>query len=144
MALGQNIDVSWYVPGRVLYGAGSLDRDQMLARNRQFLEVMQAEGQPPQVHFLIDHNGRYTPRDLLRPPHLMHYYINLGDDEIREKLVTHPLCGWVMSIGTPTTALKMAGAATSKRHQYQWKTVKTLDEALAFLKRQDESLRDLL
>lgn len=138
------VHLSWYLKGRIIYTPGTLDRDDMVERNRLTLALIEAEGEPPYVHVLIDHSCKeYKAEDLQDRARSLKYYVQLGEEEVRQKLLTHPLFGWVISIATPTASLKMAGTVSSQQRNYRWHSVSTLDEALEFLQSRDPSLPDL-
>lgn len=137
------VEVWWYLPGRILYSPGSLVKEDIAARNAIALEMIESEGQPPMVHTLIDHTNRYSADDLRAQPRQASYYTSASSDEVRQNLISHPLLGWVLSINTPTSALKMAGTVMSQQSSYRWRSFETLDDALDFLQRIDPTLPDL-
>jgi len=137
------VEVGWLLPGRVLYSPGTTDRDAMGERNARTLALIEAEGQPPLVHSIIDHSSRYTPDEIAQQPKQFMYYTTLGSDEVRQRLLNHPMLGWVISVATPNAGLKMAGAVASQQHNYRWHSVPTLEDAFAFLQERDVSLPDL-
>jgi len=138
-----SVEVCWYLPGRILYSPGSLLKEDIAQRNALVLEMIETEGQPPMVHSLIDHTNRYTAEDLQARPRQASYYVSLSQDEVRQRLIGHPLLGWVLSINTPTSALKMAGAVMSQQSNYRWRSFDSLDAALDFLQQIDMTLPDL-
>jgi hypothetical protein len=137
------VEIWWYVPGRILYSPGSTDKADIAERNAKALALIEAEGKPPQVHTLIDHTNRYSAADLPHQPRLLKYYIPDDTDELRQKLISHPLLGWVVSINTPNVALKLAGAVVSQQSHYRWKSCTSLEEALEFLENIDLTLGKL-
>lgn len=133
--------VQWLIPGRVLYAPGTTDTAIMAERTRLTLELIEKSGQPPMVHTLIDHRNRYTPEQIASQPKSMTAYTKFADDAIRERLIAHPLFGWVISVATPNMGLKMAGRSQS-RH-YRWHSVDTWAEAIHFLMERDTTLTEL-
>jgi hypothetical protein len=136
-------EIWWYVTGRILYSPGSTLKEDIAQRNAMALELIETEGQPPMVHTLIDHTKRYSAEELQTLPRQVQYYIFSDGNEVREKLIRHPMLGWVLSINTPTTALKMAGSVISQQDNYRWRHFDTLDEALDFLEQIDTTLGKL-
>lgn len=139
-----DIPVVWLLPGRICYSPGHADTRAMAIRNRKVLSLIESEGQKPFVHNLIDHSNRYTPQERAQQEQRLQYYMSIpNDDDIRDRLLSHPMLGWVISIATPNTGLKMAGAVISQQRNYRWHSVDTIAEALAFLQARDPSLPDL-
>jgi hypothetical protein len=137
------VQISWLVKGRVIYAAGTLDRDEIIERNRLSYALIEAEGQPPMVHILIDHSNRYTAEDLQHQIRSLSHYVKLDSDDQNEQLIKHPLLGWILSIANPSQSLKMAGAVRSQQYNYRWHSVDTLEDALDFLQERDGTLPDL-
>ncbi len=115
----------------------------MSERNGLILDLIESEGEPPMVHTLIDHANRYTPDELVHQPKKLKYYADLGNEEVRQRLLTHPMMGWVISVATPNVALKLAGVVSSQQRNYRWHSAATLEEALAFLQERDSTLPNL-
>ncbi len=138
-----DIVLSWLVPGRIIYTPGTADRDLIAARNGLILEMIESEGQPPMIHTIVDHTNRYSAEDLSSQSRSLKYYTQLGQEAIREKLLSHPLLGWIISVNTPNMALKMAGTVASQQRNYRWHSTNSLNDALDFLKGRDSSLPDL-
>jgi hypothetical protein len=134
--------VQWLIEGRIMRVPGSTSKEVMAERNRLVLEAIEEAGQAPMVHCLIDHRNQYSAEDLAAQPKLMRAYV-MDDDELRQKLLTHPMLGWVISIATPNTALKMAGTVSSQKDNYRWHSVPTFQEAVKWLESHDTSLPDL-
>lgn len=136
-----SVRLTWFLQGRILYSPGSVDREDIIQRNRLSLSMIETEGEEPFVHTLIDHTGRYQGGSVKQTGKLSHY-VNLGEEAVRDKLLSHPLLGWVISIQTPTV-LKMSGAVVSQKRNYRWHSVDSLEEALDFLQKRDPTLPDL-
>lgn len=137
------VEVWWYVPGRVLYSPGSVAPEDIAERNARSLDLIEREGQSPMVHTLIDHTNRYTPEELQQQPKLLHEYLKIDRSVIRERLISHPLNGWVLSIKPPNAAFKLAGAIISQQSHYRWRSFDSLEDALDFLQHTDATLPPL-
>ncbi len=137
------VEISWFLKGRVLYTPGTTVREEMSERNGLILELIESEGKSPLVHTLIDHTNRYNADELVRQPKRLNYYAELGYEEVRQRLHTHPMFGWVISVATPNVALKLAGTVASQQRNYRWHSTATLEEALDFLQERDVTLPDL-
>ncbi|MBC8170354.1 MAG: hypothetical protein H7X77_01730 [Anaerolineae bacterium] len=137
------VEVWWYVAGRVVYSPGSTAPEDIAERNARLLEMIESAGQPPMVHCLIDHTNRYTPEELQQQPKRLHEYLKIDRNEIREKLITHPLNGWVLSIKPPNPIFKLAGAVISQQSHYRWRSFDSLEDALDFLQHTDATLPPL-
>lgn len=140
--MSETMQVQWLIEGRIMRVPGSTSTEVMAERNRLVLEAIESEGQPPMVHCLIDHRNQYSAEDLAAQPKLARSYV-LADDEIRQKLLSHPMLGWVISIATPNMALKLAATISSQRDKYRWHTVQSFQEAIEWLESHDTSLPDL-
>jgi hypothetical protein len=140
--MSEAMQAKWLIEGRILRVPGSTSAEVMAERNRLVLEAIEAEGKAPLVHCLIDHRNQYTAEQLSSQPKLARNYL-LPDDEVRQKLLTHEMLGWVISIATPNVALKMAGTVMSQRDKYRWHTVKSFREAIEWLQSHDTTLPDL-
>jgi hypothetical protein len=140
--MSEAMQIQWLIEGRIMRVPGSTSTEVMAERNRLVLEAIETEGQPPMVHCLIDHRNQYTAEDLAAQPKLARSYV-MEDDELRQKLLSHPMLGWVISIATPNPALKMAASISSQRDKYRWHSVSTFQEALKWLESHDTSLPDL-
>lgn len=136
------MQAKWLIEGRILRVPGSTSAEVMAERNRLVLEAMESEGKPPMIHCLIDHRNQYTAEQLANQPKLARNYL-LDNDEVRQKLLSHPMLGWVISIATPNIALKMAGTIGSQQANYRWHSVKSFQEALDWLQVHDTTLPDL-
>jgi hypothetical protein len=138
-----SVQVWWHVPGRVLYSPGSTAAEDIAERNARVLEMIEREGKPPMVHLLIDHTNRYTPEELEKLPKRAQEYMQVDRNELRDRLISHPLMGWVLSVKTPTTAFKLAGAILSQQDHYRWRSMDSLEAALEFLSQMDPTLPSL-
>jgi hypothetical protein len=139
-----SVELAWYVPGRVIYTPGTPIKQEIAIRNAMVLEWLETEGEPPLVHVLIDHTNRYNTGQLREQTSArVADYVNLDNEEVRQKLLAHPLLGWIISVATPNPALKMAGTISSQQRNYRWHSVDTLRYALEFLNDRDSSLPDL-
>lgn len=140
--MGEPIQVEWLIEGRLLRVPGTTNREMMTYRNRLVLEAIERQGSKPMVHVLIDHRTSCTSGDEEAQPRSARDYI-LDHDEIRERLLSNPLLGWVISVATPNAGLKMAGTVTSQRDAYRWRSVATMEEALDWLQQVDGTLPNL-
>jgi hypothetical protein len=140
--MSDELKVEWLIEGRLMRVPGTLDRDVMAYRNHLVLAAIEATGKPPMVHCLIDHSNQYTPEQLADQPRRVTDYM-MTHDEVREKLLNHPLLGWVMSVATPNMGLKMAGTVQSQKDSYRWRTVASIQAALDWLQKVDVTLPDL-
>lgn len=134
-------DVSWYLPGRIIYCYDVLAVEERIARNRKILHLMDTEGQPPAVHTLIDFSstdhGNYATglQDMID--------LHESNDDlraVREALVQHPLQGWIISVGARNPALTANANVMAGRMHYNRRSVDTLEDAIAFLKKIDNTL----
>lgn len=135
------ISVFWHLPGRILYTYPAATAEDMLAREKQILHLLETEGQPPQVHLLIDCTA----------PEWKHHHTTIKEadtrlrtnDELRRMrhaIITHPLFGWVVSFGALDPSVQTVSGVMSIRNGYRRHVVETLDDARIFLKRVDPSL----
>lgn len=137
--------VRWHVPGHILYCYNVFNTDQMIMRNRNTFHLIESEGKPPHVHMLIDYSSTdiqaYSSdvRDLVRWATSSKEY-----EESRDKLIRHPLFGWVVAIGVHNRNIKISGKILSLRYNYKRKEVETLDEAMTFLKHVDPNIARIL
>ena len=136
-------EIRWFLKGKIVYSPGTPDAALISQRNRKVLEMIEAEGEGPLVHSLIDHIHSYGEPELTPQPRTMSYYIDLNDKEVQDRLIAHPMLGWVISIATPGAALKMAGTVISQQKNYRWRSVADVDAALALLQEMDSTLPDL-
>lgn len=138
------VQLSWYLPGRIILSSGTLEPEEIAERNRLLLALIESEGEPPFVHVLIDHTrSAYSEGDLEAHARSLSAYVKLDHEEVREKLLHHSRLGWVVSVATPTASLKMAGTISSQQRNYRWHSVDTFDEALEFLQSRDTTLPNL-
>jgi hypothetical protein len=136
-------EIWWYLKGRILYSPGSVSQEDIAERNAKALELIETEGLPPLVHTIIDHTNRYTAEELQNLPRQLRYYMTMHQSEVRQKLISHPLLGWVLSVNNPTVAFKLAGTVVSQQSNYRWRSFDTLEEALTFLETVDKTLPKL-
>ena len=134
--------VEWLIEGRLMRVPGSLDKDVMAYRNQIVLEAIETEGKPPMVHCLIDHRNQYTSEQLASQSNRLRDYL-MDNNEVRQKLLNHPMLGWVLSIATPNQGLKMAGTVQSQKDEYRWRSLATVQEAFDWLQKVDTTLPDL-
>lgn len=135
--------VEWLVPGRVLRVPGSTDQDVIVLRNRMLLTAINNEGQKPLVHCIIDHRNQYSAAQVQRQPLQMRYYMESADETTREKLLSNPMLGWVISVAIPNVAMKMAASVVSQQKNYRWRDVETIEAAFDWLSKVDSTLPDL-
>jgi hypothetical protein len=140
--MSDEFKVEWLIEGRLMRVPGSTDRDVMAYRNQLMLEAIEALGQPPMVHCLIDHTNQYSAEDFASQPRRVRDYM-MENDEVRQKLLSHPLLGWIMSVATPNVSLKMAGNIQSQKDEYRWRSVDSIQQALEWLQKVDKTLPDL-
>ena len=57
------------------------------------------------VHCLIDHTNQYTEEVLEKQPCKARDYVVVNNDA-RQKLVKHPMLGWIISIATPNVCIE--------------------------------------
>ena len=133
----------WYLPRHIIYAPGVAGQEPVLARNRDILELMNAQGQPPKVHILIDYRdmepeaGNTGLEDVLGRLRDSSEY-----DQILRSITQHPLIGWVVSIGSPAPKFRTAMNVLAIKDGINRHEVGTLEEAIDFLKGKDPSLRD--
>lgn len=133
------IEVSWMIEGRVIYARGTDSVDDMAARNHIYLQMIEEAGQPPMVHVIVDYTGAPSRNRLVG----IHYYVDspkLSLDEARSRLVAHPLLGWMVMVGAPNPSLKLAGRVLAAEGRYHRHHCDTLEEAFAFLEKEDATL----
>jgi hypothetical protein len=134
------VEVRWHVQGRILYSPGSVELEDIAARNAIVLEMIEQGGKPPLVHLIIDHTNRYTPEEIKNQPIRYAHYLKVDRNEVRERLLKNPLLGWVLSIAMPNIGLKTAAVVLSQKDNYRWRNFNTLEEAFEFLETVDSTL----
>ena len=135
------VEVRWYLPGRILYCYDVYSVEERIERNRKILHLMDTEGQPPKVHTLID----FSSTDYGNYPANLQDMIDLheSNDELRagrDALVQHPLQGWIISIGARNQTLTSNANVMAGRMHYNRRSVDTLEDALTFLQKIDNTL----
>lgn len=139
------IDISWYLPRRILYTYDAVSAEAMLDRNRRLLKLIEAEGLAPAVHVIIDYSQ--TPPEAYSKG--LAYFVERArsSDEfvrVREELVTHPLFGWVVAFGEPSALVDVGGSVMATKNRYRRHSADTLEDGLRFLKLIDPTLQDVL
>ena len=136
-----NTDVHWYLPGRIIYCYDVFTVEERIERNRKILHLIETEGQPPQVHTLIDFSstdyGNYAAnlQDMIAL-----YESNEELRAVRDAWCQHPLDGWTISVGARNQVYTSNANVMAGRMQYDRRSVDTLEDAIAFLKKVDKTL----
>lgn len=134
-------ELSWYLPGRVLYTRHDPDPAVVIARNQHLLQLLETEGQPPQVHLLIDYTGRGITYDTLQLWGIIHRSPHSPDyQQLLQKLAAHPLMGWVVGVACQDPRMRVASTITATRYNIRRHDEPTMELALKFLKRMDPTL----
>lgn len=137
--------VSWHLKSHILYCYGVITSDDMLARNINAARLIEADGKPPFVHLIIDYSiskAEDYPTDIRN---LIHRSESSEEFErARDQLVTNPLFGWVVAIGSPTRNIEVGATIVAARNNYRRKEVANLNEAITFLKQVDPNIAKLL
>lgn len=125
------IDLSWYIPSRVIhvqvYGEAGSEQIQKMAKD---LQDYMEKGEAP-VHVMLD-DATANP-----PPISIKHLKSLLDvtKQPTEKV------GWVVGIGNPNPIAKVVVPTFLKIVRIKFVRRDTLEQALAFLKKQDMSLK---
>lgn len=139
------MDVTWYLPGHIIYCHDLIDPDAMMQRNLNAYALLNAEGKPPFVHLLIDFTSTDSPDYNVNIRNIMRRSRHSPEFEAaRDQLIQHPLFGWVVVFGIKDANLNVGGKINAMRTNYKRKDVESLNEALTFIKQVDPHVAQLL
>lgn len=137
-------DVRWYLKGHILYCQDVFNAEEMTRRNTNALNLLESEGKPPYVHMLIDFASTNTAdfdadvRELVRRSTSSKAFA-----DARDKLVRHPLFGWVVVFNIHDRNINAGGKIVAMQYNYKRKEVDSLPEAINFLKQVDPNIASI-
>ena len=124
-------ELSWYLPKRIIHIhiLGEMELSEVEAMSHAAFALME-EGIAP-VHILMDDakGGR--------PP------LSLKELKSRLEITQHASIGWIVGIGDADPVAKFLIPLLMKLVKLQYVRVKTIEEALEVLRKQDMSLQEL-
>ena len=126
-------EISWYIPGRVVYAkfTGEISLHDAETASELTAQLLQA-GDPPLVHLIAD----TTKLDRF-PTNL-----NLLNRSASKHL-WQPKLGWTIVISTNSTTRFISGIITQVA-RVRFRMFPTMEDGLKFLADQDSTLRDLI
>ena len=126
-------EISWYIPGRVVYAkfTGEINLNDAETASELTAQMLQA-GDPPLVHLIAD----TTKLDRF-PTNL-----NLLNRSASKHL-WQPKLGWTIVISTNSTTRFISGIITQVA-RVRFRMFPTMEDGLKFLADQDGTLRDLI
>lgn len=138
-------DVTWYLPGHILYCYDLIVPEDMMKRNQKAYDMIEAEGKPPYVHMLIDFSSTDIEEYSVNVRNIVQRSKHSPEfEEARENLIQHPLFGWVVVFNIENPSLNLGGKLNAMRTNYKRKDVPSLIDALNFLKQVDPNITNLL
>ena len=124
------IEVSWFVPGRVVLarGYGIVTRDENTESDRLVMQYID-RGTPP-VHVIID----VTPVD--------DFPMYTAQEEIQKsrEFLKHQQLGWGILCGTSNPVVRFLVSIVTRISRVNFRMFENYDEALQFLKEHDQSI----
>lgn len=128
--------IYWQVPGRVIVTeyAGAVSVDDLVFGGETVVQLIDIKGQQPYVHAIIDTSKRANVDDAS--------FLNEASiASIQQSLQTHPLAGWTVIIDPRSGRMnRWIRQLSGRAHQSHYHICGSLDDALAFLSKQDTTL----
>lgn len=127
--------VTWHTPGRILYDCpqGAITQEIAEASNDMILRLLNSQSNPPLggIHLILDfQQATEIPRNLTNATQTLKY-------------MRHPALGWTIMI-TENQIQRMFASVLAQIFRVRFKMVGSMEEALAFLYRQDPTLEEYL
>mgnify|MGYP006921590864 CR=1 FL=1 len=122
------LEVSWYIQDRVLLvvGYGTVVFEDLVRANEMMAEALKSNG----VHLIIDRRGiTQNPNNIIK---------------LRKALssLNHPRFGWLVFVDQPNQMRDFLASILTQLARTQFRRFDTLDEAMIFLMKQDETLNE--
>jgi hypothetical protein len=128
--------IYWQIPGRVIVTeyAGSVSVDEIVYGGETIAQLIDIKGQQPYVHAIIDTSKRLNVDDT-------HLLDEANIATIQQPLRQHPLAGWTVIIDPNAGRMnRWLRQITGRSQQSHYHICGSLDDALAFLNKQDVTL----
>ncbi|MAU12005.1 MAG: hypothetical protein CL607_19435 [Anaerolineaceae bacterium] len=128
--------IYWEIPGRVIVTeyAGAVSVDDLRDGGETMVQLMTIKGQEPFVHAIIDTSRRANTDD--------HSLIEESTIAVvQQALLSYPAAGWTVIIDPTSGRLnRWMRTLTGQARQARYHICNSLDDALAFLNKQDTTL----
>lgn len=128
--------IYWQIPGRVIVTeyAGAVSVDDLRDGGETMVQLMSIKGQEPSVHAIIDTSRRANTDD-----HTLIEESNIA--AVQQALLAYPAAGWTIIIDPTSGRLnRWMRTLTGHAKQARYHICSSLDDALAFLSKQDATL----
>ena len=141
----QDLEVTWFLQGRIIHCYDVLTVEEILERNRKILHLIKTEAKPPKVHLLFDYSSTdYGNYDADLRTIMMRIRSNEELAYIRNEVMRHPLRGWIVGVGVQNIKLQTAWNVLATMSNALRQDARTMEEAIEFLKSVDYSLPENL
>lgn len=123
----------WLIPGRVIYQCATenLTLDEIAAVAQFNADLMTNEGQPPNVHLIMDYeNIESIPSNFIKTR------------QASAVMVGHPMMEWGVGVQVPGSVINFVATTFAQLFRVKYKAFNTYKEAVDFLKWIDPSLDD--